>query len=288
MSKLLYLIGYPIKHSVSPYIYNKLFRKLGIEVTYELLEVNNDDELPKVINELKALPNCLGFNVTMPYKVRIMGFIDEVNESANVLGAVNTVKVVNGYLIGFNTDWLGFREALEYVVGRRRYGKALLIGAGGAGRAATYALKDLVDELYIVSKGGESAKELAREAITWGFKVVKGFKSSPKLCTSLAKEADLIINASPVGMVGYGGSPIPKEGLSEGKVVFDMVYNPLETKLLKNAKELRCYVVDGLWMLVFQARENLRIWLGIDADPNLLRSYGLEGLRIITGDSHGR
>ncbi len=279
---LLYLIGYPVKHSVSPYIYSRVFSELGIEANYELLEVR-PSELRGIIEWFRGCSRCLGFNVTIPHKVRITKYLNELTESAKVIGAVNTVKVVNGDLVGFNTDWLGFRYALERFAGRGGYGKALLVGAGGAGRAAAYALRDLVKELYIVSKSGYSAKELAREVMGWGIELARGFKASPKLCMELAREAELIVNASPVGMVGYGGSPVPKEGLGEGKVVFDMVYNPLETKLVRDAREVGCLVIDGLWMLTYQARENLRIWFGVDASADLLRSYGIEGLKELGG-----
>ena len=277
----LYLIGHPVKHSVSPRIYTRAFKELGINAAYDLIDVD-EQGLPAIVAELRGSEDCLGFNVTIPHKVRVKHLLDSIKGPAQVIGAVNTVVRSGEGLAGINTDWIGFRKALERVAGTATYGRALIIGAGGAGRAATYGLLDMVDELIIVSRGGVTARSLAKDAVTWGIRRAVGLKASPKTCVWAALRSDLIVNASPVGMVGHEGTPVPKEGLARGTVVLDMVYNPLETELLRNAREAGCVTIDGLWMLVYQANENLREWFGVEASIDALREEGLKVLRART------
>jgi len=274
----LYLIGHPVKHSVSPQIYARAFKELRVKATYDLIDVD-EQGLPAVIAELRGSEDCLGFNVTIPHKVRVKHLLDSVEGPARVIGAVNTVVRSGEGLTGINTDWVGFREALKRVAGTATYGRALIIGAGGAGRAAAYGLLGMADELIIVSKGGVTARSLAKDAVAWGFRKAVGLKASPKTCVWAALRSDLIVNASPVGMVGHEGTPVPKEGLRRGAVVLDMVYNPLETELLRNAREVGCVTVDGLWMLAYQANENLRKWFGAEVSVDALREEGLRALR---------
>jgi len=279
----LYLIGHPVKHSVSPQIYAKAFKELGINASYDLIDVD-EQGLPAVIAGLRDSEECLGFNVTIPHKVRVKHLLDSVEGPAQVIGAVNTVVRLGEGLTGINTDWVGFRKALKRVAGTATYGRALIIGAGGAGRAAAYGLLDMADELIIVSRGGVTARSLAKDAVTWGFRRAVGLKASPKTCVWAALRSDLIVNASPVGMVGHEGIPVPKEGLAGGTVVLDMVYNPIETNLLRNAREAGCVTIDGLWMLVYQANENLREWFGVEASVDALREEGLKALRAGTAE----
>ncbi len=268
----LYLIGKPVRHSLSPAMYNHFLARAGIPGEYRAIEVPSAGELPEVLERLRV--ESLGFNVTVPYKVYVANLVDELDPHASALGAVNTVKVVPGGLAGFNTDWLGFRRALERA-GPLDYSRALIIGAGGAGRATAYALSGVVDELFIVSRSGSTAEALASMAEEWGIPRAVGARATIDNLRALAARAELIVNASPVGMGDPGSTPLPGHLIPQGSVVLDMVYRPLRTRLLREASTRGCRVVDGLWMLVYQAVENIRIWLGLEADPVDLRRAAL-------------
>ncbi|GAB6148076.1 hypothetical protein JCM10135_06170 [Stetteria hydrogenophila] len=196
----LYIIGRPVSHSLSPAMFNRLLARAGIPGSYEPLEVGDPGELPGVFERLRR--EARGFNVTIPYKTHAARLVDEASEDAAEIGAVNTVSVESGRLRGFNTDWLGLLGALREA-GPLSYSRALLIGAGGAGRAAAYALARVVDELRIVSRGGRSAEELAGRALEWGVKRARWARAEPGSLAELASGVDLVVNASPVG---HGGS----------------------------------------------------------------------------------
>lgn len=269
----LYLIGKPVNHSLSPAIYMKYFEAIGLEIKYKAIEVERD--LDRMFNWLRD--NSMGFNVTIPFKLAATRLIDELDEHASIIGAVNTVKSHKGHLVGYNTDWIGFTKAL-LMAGPRGYGSALLIGAGGAGRAAAYALARIVDTLYIVSNTGSTAATLSRLATQWGVSKSKGVKATIDNLMDIARRVDLIVNASPVGLNDPESSPLPARLIPEKCVVLDMVYRPLSTRLLRDAQEKGCTIIDGLWMLVHQAVENIKIWLGLQADPPQLRDYALQAM----------
>jgi len=269
----LYLIGKPVNHSLSPAIYMRYFESIGVEIEYKAIEVEGD--LDRIFNWLRD--NSIGFNITIPFKLAARRLMDELDEHASMIGAVNTVKSSNDRLVGYNTDWIGFTKAL-LTAGPREYGSALLIGAGGAGRAAAYALARIVDNLYIVSKTGDTAATLSRLAREWGISKTKGGKATIDNLMDIARKVDLIVNASPVGLNDPESSPLPARLIPENCVVLDMVYRPLNTRLLRDARNKGCTVIDGLWMLVHQAVENIRIWLGLQADPFQLRIYALQAM----------
>ena len=273
----IYLVGRRIEYSVSPHIYNRLFESTGVNARYYLLDVDFEEFEAAAAKSLRDA-SCIGFNVTTPYKVRALKVLDSLSTEALEIGAVNVAVNRRGSLIGGNTDWKGFIHALTAVSRRQVFRKAVVIGAGGAARAAVYGLKGKCRLLIIASQTGRSAAELAKVAASWGFSVVEGLKaSSPRLTREVA-EADLVVNATPVGSLKVGGVPVPEDSLREGSVVLDMVYKPLRTPLLKAAEDRGCTVVDGLWMLVYQAVENLKLWMGVDVNPLRLRRYGLEAL----------
>ena len=272
----LFLIGYPVGHSLSPAIYRGVFREYGLNAIYEPLEVPSRSQLRRVLKGLRL--SSRGFNVTIPYKSDVTTLLDRLEDPASTVGAVNTVVNENGALIGYNTDWLGFKLALEMNSPKRRFAKALLIGAGGAARAVAYALRESVDKLVIVSRGGLSAESLASRALEWGIPEAEGHKASPEVYRRVVKDVELVINASPVGTLDPTVSPIPVELLPSGIVVFDLVYRPLRTQLLRAAEDKNCITIDGLWMLASQASLNLRLWFSIDVDVAKLRSYALGAL----------
>lgn len=275
--KKLFILGKSIGYTLSPKIYNRLFVEKNIDAQYTVVDAPTEQDAVKSIIECRNDVRCLGFNVTKPYKLLAYHHIDQLDEHAARIGAINTVvRLSCGELKGYNTDWLGVIEPLEKLDPPAKYDTLLLIGAGGAARAALYALRSRVRKAYIVSRTGVTAQQLAREVRRWGFDV-EGLKASPQTYARILPRVDLLINATPASSDTM--SPIPREildkYLQQSTTVFDMVYKPLDTLLLRVARLKGCKVIDGLWMLVHQARHNIRIWFGLDVDAELLRSYAL-------------
>ena len=275
-ARRLALIGKPVSHSLSPPMYNGFFSDKGLNIVYDAIEVS-EGEVGGVIGRLRS-SGYIGFNVTMPHKKVIAGYLDELDVHASEIGAVNTVKL-GSRAIGFNTDWLGVLGPLRDVAGLRSpVDTTLVLGAGGAGSAAVYAIAagGLASRVYVSSRSGLTSRELAFKASSrWG---LDAEHVDIDRARSVAYKADIVVNATPVGW-GDGRSPIEGARFKEGCVAFDMVYKPLFTRLLLEAASRGCIVVDGLWMLVYQASENLRIWLGLEASPVELRSYAASRLR---------
>ncbi len=259
------LIGHPVRHSLSPAMHNALFERHGINAVYLAFDVPSE-RLKATLEGLRVLSG--GFNVTMPHKTAVAELVDSLSKGSEELESVNTVVNSNGELVGYTTDGLGARRALERAIelGGRRI---LVIGAGGAGRAIAYELaKD--NEVVVLNRTLEKAKMLERFGVTGGRLSVENLKK-------YVRWAEIILNATPVGM-NEERSVIPRELLTGDKVVMDIVYHPLKTRLLRNAEERGCKTVDGLWMLVYQATESFRLWTGITPDAEFMRRVALEGL----------
>ncbi len=275
--KRLYLIGFPIGHSASPHIYNSVFKSHRINAKYKGLEIKSED-LANIVESLRSRV-CKGFNVTAPYKIRVMEYLDELKHPSTIIGAVNTVVNNEGKLVGYNTDWIGFMKALKRFTSSNSICKVLILGAGGAASAVVYALRNIAEELSIVSLSGISAVKLAKKAEDWGFPKARGYKTDPTILMRESSNIDLLVNATPLGChPRTWETPIPGEYLHADTIVFDLVYNPLKTRLLREAEEIGCKAIDGLWMLVYQAAENLKLWFNLNIDVEELRKYGLEAL----------
>ena len=239
--KKLGIIGEHLPHTFSPSIYNELFKRHNMDATYRVLEIPRD-AFDFIVKDITS--DLVGYNVTIPYKSKIMGYLESASRDAKEIGAVN---VVNAHKEGFNTDWKGFKKSLEGVPLRGKY--ALVLGAGGAARAVCYALKDMDMDVYITNRTEERAKKLADE-----FKLKYGIPPLSKVA--------LLVNATPVGMYpNVDGIPqIDLTKLSRKCVVYDLVYNPRPTKFLNTAENIGLRTIDGLEMLVQQAILNLHIW----------------------------
>ncbi|ACS34097.1 shikimate dehydrogenase [Thermococcus gammatolerans] len=265
-TRLYGLIGFPARHSLSPAMHNAAFRELGMNAVYLAFEVA-PERLKMAVDGVRGL-GIHGLNVTMPHKTTVIEHLDGLSGEAEEIGSVNTI-VNDGELIGYNTDGVGARRALEMVTSLR--GKnVLIIGAGGAGRAIAYALSK-VSEVVVLNRTPEKARALERFGVT-------GDRLTPENLRRYLANADVLINATPVGM-NSDESPVPAELLREGLVVMDIVYKPLKTRLLREAERRGCVTVDGLWMLVHQGAESFRLWTGKSVDPELMRRAALEGLR---------
>ncbi len=264
-TRLYGLIGKPIEHSLSPAIHNALFKRYNINAVYLAFDVDDLESAVKGIRGLKIS----GLNVTMPHKERILEFLDELSGEARAIGSVNTVVNRGGKLIGYNTDGIGALKALKRfteVEGKR----ILLLGAGGAGKAIAHTFSRLA-RVVVLNRTERKAKELEKFG-------VKGEKLSKESLEYYLSWADIVINATSLGM-NEDKSPIPKGLLRENLVVFDIIYSPLETRLLREARKVGCLTVDGLWMLIHQGAESFRLWTGVKPDVEFMRREALKGER---------
>jgi len=247
------VIGNPVRHSLSPMIHNGAFRRLGWNAVYLAFEVKNVEEALRGIRGL----GVRGVSVTIPFKTEVLPFLDKIEGLAKKVGAVNTIINRRGRLIGYNTDCEGALEALEEKMDLRGK-RVVLLGAGGAARAIGFGLKERGVPLIVVNRSKERGWALSKE-----------LRCNYLPISSLARmkegelEADILINATSLGMVPRDGeTPIPKKFLKKGMVVMDIVYEPLQTRLLREAKEKGCVTVDGLEMLIRQGMAQFEIWTG--------------------------
>jgi shikimate dehydrogenase len=242
------VIGNPARHSLSPIIHNGTFKRMRMNAVYVAFEVEN---LAEAMIGIRGL-GIRGVSVTIPFKTQVIPYLDQVDSIAGEIKAINTIINEGGKLIGYNTDWRGAIEALEEKVDLRNK-RVILLGAGGAARAITWGLKEKNCRVFIINRSPDKARNLASEF---------EFNYSPISCMN-ALDAHVIINATSVGMYPNDTeSPLPKEVLKPGMTVMDIVYHPLETKLLREAEERGCQTIDGLEMLARQGAAQFQIWTG--------------------------
>lgn len=253
------VIGWPVAHSKSPLIHRFWLAKLGLDGDYGRFPVHPDD-LGAAIRALPAL-GLRGVNVTVPHKVAVMAHLDRVDPVAAAVGAVNTIVVEDGRLVGHNTDVAGLREGLTGV--DLHAASIVLIGAGGAARAAVAALSGSgCQELLVVARDPTRAVELTRGFDVFGVGVLFGGLAS------VLATGDVIINASPLGMAGqaaFAVEAIEAMARSTAYAVFDMVYAPVETVLLSTARSRGRATIDGLVMLIGQAAAAFELFYGAAA-----------------------
>lgn len=275
-TKIVGVIGDPIEHSLSPRMHNAAFEYLGLDYIYLPFRVSKND-LKNAVKGVKAL-NLKGFNVTIPHKVSIIKFLDEIDLTAGRIGAVNTVVNEEGKLLGFNTDGLGALEALREEGVDPKGKKIIIIGAGGASRAITFQLACICSKLVILNRTRIRAVKLAGELTTFGSEV-EGRGLTLKSLESGLNDSDILINTSSVGMYpNVNESPVPKEFLRKDLVVFDIVYNPLETSLLRYAWNVGAKSINGVGMLVNQGAIGFKMWTGYEAPRDIMRKAVIEGL----------
>jgi shikimate dehydrogenase len=262
------VIGDPVDHSMSPIIQNAAFISANIDAVYVAFPVSASRLKPTVIG-LRAL-DVKGFNVTTPHKVAIMKYLDKLDADAAKIGSVNTVTNKNGILSGYSTDGVGAVRAVEEVCQLK--GRSVVIfGAGGAGKAIAYAFGPRVGSLQILNRTFSKARDLER-------RVRKSFQvdvSCGRFTESNIKEfvinADIIVNASALGMEGNKQLPVKREWLSPKQLIFEIVYRPIETQLLKRAKQIGAKTVTGLDMLVHQGAYSFELWTGKKAPVGKMR-----------------
>ncbi len=242
------LFGNPVAHSVSPLMMTYAFDQMGIRGHYRAVAVSRAQDIVGCIRSM----GIEGASVTIPHKVAVMNFLDELSEDARAIGAVNTVIESDGKLRGDNTDWLGVERALAEVmtIAGRRYA---VLGAGGAARAVIYCIKKNGGAPLLLNRTVPRGKEVARDM---------NCEFVP-LADVRTVDADCLINTTPVGMwPNVGQSPVAQSVLERFAWVMDTIYNPLETTLMKDAVKTGCTALSGLAMFVHQGGQQLRLWTG--------------------------
>lgn len=264
------IFGYPVKHTFSPGMHNAAFNKLGLDACYVPFAVS-PEALGDAARAVRAL-GIRGLNITVPHKEKVVPFLDELSEEARLIGAVNTIEVKDGRLIGHNTDGRGFLRSLKENARFDPKGKRFLfIGSGGAARAVGFSLALAgAAALHIHDIDGQKAGTLAND-----IRSKTGIDAVSIPGGSLgesAREADCIINATPLGLKKSDPLPFPKDLLSKRHLVCDLVYNPPETSLLKAAKAAGAKRLPGLGMLLYQGVIAFEIWTGRKAPVQTMKT----------------
>lgn len=276
------LIGYPLGHSISAVIHQAGLKSLRIDASYDLIETPPED----LISRIKYLKtnNYTGFNVTIPLKVPMKLFLDNVDVSADVSGCVNTIKIEkNREFTGYNTDIYGFKKAIPEKIQKDLKGvNACVLGTGGAARAAAVGLIDLgVKQISFYSRNIINSAELA-EYFRRAFPQVT-FNLFQKSSKGHLFDSAIIVNSTPTGMKGHSADEMPLSrevimDLPADTVIYDLVYNPSNTLLIKCAKEYGLETINGLEMLIHQAAKAQEIWVGKFPDVDKMKIAALENL----------
>jgi shikimate dehydrogenase len=285
------VIGYPLKHSVSPDFQQAALDYCKLDMRYEAWEVKADD-LPSAINRLRQ-PQNLGANITVPYKEAVIGLLDQIDDFAGLVGAVNTVVNRDGRLAGFNTDAVGFLKALREDASFEPVNKKVLIlGAGGAARAVSFGLlQGKVNTLIIANRSLAKAESLAGALAKQvaNSKMKTEIAAVPLPSANLSKvvvECQLIVNCTTVGMKFSSEeerSPLVSRLIPKDALVYDLVYNPSQTPLLKMAKAAGAKTIGGLPMLVYQGAASFKLWTGREAPLDIMLSAAKKALVRIGG-----
>ncbi|MFZ7138735.1 MAG: shikimate dehydrogenase, partial [archaeon] len=267
-----------VDHSLSPVMHNAAFKELGLNLVYVAFAVSAKD-LEHAVLGAKSL-GIKGLNVTMPHKNEVMNYLDDLDVSAKSVGAVNTILINQGKLVGYNTDGKGAMIALQENGVSLEKKKLVLLGAGGAAQAIAHEAVQDVNELVILNRNVVKAKKLVKSLPkNLGASVTSGALSFEVLEQEL-ETADILINATSVGMYpDTESSPVPCELLRSDLSVMDIIYNPLETKLLKDAKTAGAKVISGLEMLIYQGAVAFHIWTNCPAPVDVMRKAALNTLK---------
>lgn len=260
-TKLLGIIGYPIKHSLSPVLHTTLAKNYGLNFVYLAFEI-----LPQ---RFKYIKNCIltlnirGLNVTIPYKEKILPFLDEIDKLAKKIGAVNTVVNKNDKLYGYNTDIYGFIKSLEGE--NLKDEKVLLLGCGGVSKAIVCGLKELeVKKIFVYDIDRNKMIKLKNK---FG-KIISCIKNIDEI-KNVVEKVKMIVNATPLGMKEKDPTPLELNLIKKEHIVYDVIYNR-ETELINYSKKVGCKTIDGTLMFVYQAEQAFFLWTGIRPDTEFM------------------
>ena len=264
------LIGHPVGHSLSAVMHNAVFKELNLPHTYEAFNVT-----PENLKEFIETTDLDGMNVTIPHKVEVMKLVDDLDQSAIDIKAVNTIQF-NNKKVGHNTDGFGFSHSLEEEGITLEEKNVLVVGAGGASRAILVSLVNNKANVTLTNRTRQKAEDLIKE-LNLDIKIAD---YNPESLKQILKETDIIVNTTSIGMhPNTKATPVPKELLKPNHIIFDAVYNPLKTKLIQDAESIGCKTISGVNMLVHQGAQSLRIWLGIEPPIQTMKDAVLENLK---------
>ena len=272
-TKIFGIIGKPVGHSLSPRIQNAAFAAAGINAVYLPIEVQDAIAFMRRMAHPKTREldwNLRGLSVTAPHKATVMQFLDWIDRTAKEIGAVNTIVAEDGSLLGYNTDAEGFVSPLRTKLGDLRDARCAVMGSGGAARAVLWALRKEGAEATLVARNRERANDLAQR-----FKAACPPQRPEKL-----SGFDVVINATTMGTRGPTAdeTPATAEQLRGVRLAYDLVYNPSETRFLREAREASCDTLGGIEMLLAQAVEQFKLWTGIEPDRDVMRVAALNAL----------
>lgn len=271
------IIGDPIEHTLSPVMQNAAFREMGLDYIYLPFKVA-EGNLSEAIDGLRAL-NMAGTNVTIPHKVVVIPLLDDIDGLAGYIGAVNTIVNQGGSLKGYNTDASGFYQALTANKIEVSKKKIVILGAGGASRAIAFILADKGAELTILNRSLDSAQTIAERVFQALRTEIKVGKLTVKNLEPVMDEADILVNTTSLGMSPYlTETPVPARLLKKELVVFDIIYNPLKTRLIKEAEKEGARVLNGLEMLVRQGAAAFELWTGLKAPIEVMRKAARDAM----------
>lgn len=267
ITEIFCIIGNPVTHSLSPQMHNAGYKALGLNFKFVAFNVIN---LHAAIQGIRSL-GIRGVSVTIPHKTEAMKYVDEIDEVAKKIGAINTIINQKGKLKATNTDWIGALRALEEKT-TLAHKKIVVSGAGGAARALLYGLTHRKAKVYIMNRTLSKAQNLSVEFHLEGI-------LTDKECARV-QDADILINTTPLGIHSDDALPFPTEIIRDGQIVFDAVYTPKDTKLLRIAKQNRATVVYGYKMLLYQAMEQFKLFTGFDAPLDIFEHTLLQSLHV--------
>ena len=273
------VIGDPIEHTMSPVMHNAAFHETGLDYVYTAFRVRSE-ELGEAIRGMRAL-NIRGLNVTIPHKVAVIPFLDEVDSLAEKIGAVNTIVNDNGVLKGYNTDASGFLQVLLEKGVDPQGKRVLVLGAGGASRAVSLALGERGARLFIFNRMEELdwAYELAARVGQHSEHEAEAGELHRQNLAGVLPNMDILVNTTSVGMSPETDrTPVDADLLRPGLVVFDIVYNPLKTRLLSEAEAAGAETVRGIDMLAWQGALAFEKWTGVQAPVDLMKR---EAIRLL-------
>ena len=266
------LLGNPVDHSLSPAIHNAAFEKLGLNFAYLAFPV---EDLENAIRGIRALGHIRGFSVTIPHKVSIMPLLDSIETTAKHIGSVNTIIKDRGMLVGSNTDASGALQALRQGGVNLSGQRVVLLGSGGAARAIAFGLcvEGTIEHLTLLGIDEQERSTLATDLRTKTGAAITDHPLNSSTLGSVLANAHLLIHATPIGMhPKIEHSCVPKELLHPGLTVMDIVYNPLNTRLLQDAQAAGCCTIQGIEMFLHQAVGQFELWTGESAPIEVMRN----------------
>ncbi len=270
-TKMCIIIGDPVEHSLSPAMHNAAYEALYIDDQFVFTAAHvNVEDVKKVVEAVRVM-GIRGLTCTMPHKLEVMKFLDEIDPVAKKIGAVNTVVNDNGVLTGYNTDWLGIVTPLNMIARSLKDKRAAIVGAGGAARAMIYGLTTNGAKVKIFNRTIEKAQQLAEEF---------GCDAGGLEELSEVKNYDIILNSTSIGMEGDTNSPIPSEFINNKQIIFDAVYMPYETQLLKDAKKKGAQVIHGIDMLLYQGTPQFELYTDHKAPEDVMKKVLYDNFNI--------